>query len=173
MRSLQHKIREDSISKNELHSLNEKIIPKINFNNKLIFLPKINDSKCITDRAAINITKRSLEGIKPRGIIKLRNKIKTKGINSGLKIKYLSYDQNKRKDNLFFLLKKIKIKGNNIKNQSNLINDELFENYSSNLKNLIILKQYYKDINKNNKTIQTNLKKYQNFANIPKKINNI
>ena len=70
-------------------------------------------------------------------------------------------------------IKIIKTNGISIKNQRNLLNDELFENDSSNLKNLIILNKYFKDINNNNHTIQTNLKKYQNFSNIHKKINNI
>ena len=173
MKKIQNKINEDNLSKNEHHSFNQKIIPKINLDNKLLFLPKINNTKCITDREGLNIIKSSFEGIKPKRFTKMRNKIKLKETNIGLKIKYLSYNQRKTKDNLFYLLKKIKTNGISIKNQRNLINDELFENDSSNLKNLIILNKYFKDINNNNHTIQTNLKKYQNFSNIHKKINNI
>ena len=37
MRSFQHKINDDIISRNELHSCNEKVIPKKNLNNKLLY----------------------------------------------------------------------------------------------------------------------------------------
>ena len=171
MRSFQHKINEDIISRNELHTYNEKVLPKKNLNNKLLSLPLINNDICFTDRSPLNIHKTSLECLKPIEDKKIRTKIAPKGINNELKIKYLSFDREKKK-NLFSLLKKKKIEDSNIKIQKNLLNDDLFKNNTSNLKDLILLNKYYNEVNKSKK-IKTNLKKYQNLSNIPNKLRTI
>ena len=151
---------------------NENNIPTINFNNKLLSLPLINKNIVFSDRSPINTYKKSLEGFKPIEDIKTRTKLDTNNINKSLKIKYLSLNQNKSKDNILLLMdKKNNIKSRFIKYRNNLINDELF-NGTSKKRRLILLNKFFTEL-KNNKLNNNKKKNFHIFSKTPKKIKQI
>ena len=155
----------------EPQSHHEQIIPKINISNKLLSLPIINKNIFFSDRSTFNSQKKSLEGFKPLEDIKTRNKIESNHSKNGLNIKYLSLNKDKSKDNILFLVNKIKTKERFINYRNRLINDDLF-NESLKNKNLVLLNKYFTEL-KGNKKIKNDQKKFNNFSQTPKKLKTI
>ena len=116
MLSSQRNINNGIITKNEPQTHREIIIPKINLSHKLINLPILNTNTCFSDRIKFNANKKLEDK-------KIRNKYEIKN-NNKLKIKYLSLNKRKSRDEILFFLKNIKIKNDNIiKKKDTEIND--------------------------------------------------
>ena len=168
----------DFIAFKEAQGFKEKINSQLNIinsNDNKLSLPIIDNKICFSDRIQFsnNNNKNSLKGFKPKEDKELRNKICSKDKHNKLKIKFLSlHKENKSRNNIFLLLKKIKIKDINDKYQLDSINDDFFNNDSLNKNNLILLNKYYYGF-KEDKKINNNIKKVGNYSQTPKKLKTI
>ena len=171
MKSPQHTENNENFYTRGTQIYSWKNIPTINFGNKLLSLPLINKNIVFSDRSPVNINKKSLEGFKPIEDIKPRTKLETNNNNKSLKIKFLSLEKNKSKDNILFLMNKMNKKNRFIKFRNNLMNKDIF-NDTSKKKNLILSKKYFTEL-KENKNINNKKKNLLVFSKTPKRIKQI
>ena len=176
MRTNKNQINLNNLSIKGTQTYIRRNFPKLNNNKKkLISLPIINKTLCFTERSALDNHNKALEGFKPKEDKRLRNKIRTKGINNKLNIKYLSLTDRKNQDDILSLLKKIKMDNTNFKNKNNIIDNHLYSYDIYNKDNYTLFNKDYNYIikDKNYHKIKGKRTKSNNFSQIPKKLNTI